>query len=90
MATRPSRIRRRLRLVLKHGDRQSVAADHATLIESIFDPLASRLADDGIVVLRNDDLVQVPPALGKLAVVRTRTYGNMVVTLLKKALGNRH
>ena len=57
-------------------------------IKAIFDPLAAKLAPDGIVVLRTDDEAQPPPSLGKLAEVRTRTYGNMVVRLLKKAGGD--
>jgi 16S rRNA (guanine966-N2)-methyltransferase len=50
--------------------------------ERIFGPLAARLADDGVVVLRTDDTAQVPAELGPLAVGRTRQYGNMVVRLL--------
>ena len=53
-------------------------------VEAIFVPLAEKLVPDGIVVLRTDDQAQPPPALGPLAAVRTRTYGTMVVRLLKK------
>ena len=58
--------------------------DWAQASRNIFDPLAAKLAPDGIVVLRTDDQAQPPPALGPLAAVRTRTYGTMVVRLLKK------
>jgi 16S rRNA (guanine(966)-N(2))-methyltransferase RsmD len=54
-------------------------------IDAIFAPLAEKLAPDGIVVLRTDDEAQPPPSLGLLGEVRTRTYGNMVLRLLKKA-----
>jgi len=54
---------------------------------NIFDPLAATLAPEGIVVLRTDDEAQPPPSLGLLAEVRTRTYGNMVLRLMKKANG---
>ena len=56
-------------------------------VERIFAPLAAKLAADGIVVLRTDDEAQPPPSLGLLVEARTRTYGNMVVRLLKKAGG---
>jgi hypothetical protein len=51
---------------------------------AIFEPLAARLASDGIVVLRTDDGAQIPQALGPLAVARVRKYGDMVLTLLGK------
>ncbi len=59
--------------------------DWARATRDIFAPLAEKLADDGIVALRTDDQAQPPPTLGTLAEIRTRTYGTMVVRLLKKA-----
>jgi 16S rRNA (guanine(966)-N(2))-methyltransferase RsmD len=58
--------------------------DWAQASRNIFDPLTAKLAPDGIVVLRTDDQAQPPPSLGLLAEVRTRTYGNMVIRLLKR------
>ena len=51
---------------------------------SIFAPLAGKLADDGLVVLRTPKGVIVPQTLAGLTEFRTKTYGSMVVTLLGK------
>ena len=51
---------------------------------SIFEPLATKLADDGLVVLRTPKKVAVPETLGGLTEFRVKTYGSMVITLLGK------
>ena len=61
-----------------------VLTHRASVIEAIFAPLAGKLAEDGVVVLRTDDKAAVPETLGPLTVARTRTYGNMVLKLLTK------
>lgn len=51
---------------------------------SIFEPLAGKIADDGLIILRTPKGSQPPAALGGLAVYRTKKYGSMIVTLLEK------
>ena len=50
--------------------------------DSLFAPLAGRLAEGGLVVLRVPAALEVPPRLGVLAVRRTQRYGDMAVVLL--------
>ncbi|MDP6636425.1 MAG: RsmD family RNA methyltransferase [Phycisphaerae bacterium] len=51
---------------------------------NIFAPLANKLADDGLVVLRTPKGVELPESLAGLTEFRTKTYGGMIVTLLGK------
>jgi len=50
----------------------------------IFAPLAEKLADDGLVVLRTPKGLEIPGAIGPLVRIRTKKYGSMIVTLLGK------
>jgi 16S rRNA G966 N2-methylase RsmD len=65
---------------------QEAETGETPVLQTVFVPLAAKLADDGIVVLRTDDAADVPETIGPLTVVRTKTYGNMVVRLMKKAI----
>ena len=49
--------------------------------DTIFAPLAEHLAAEGLVVLRLPGGLDVPDALGGLAIERTRTYGDMVLAM---------
>lgn len=71
------------------GDAKDSVPSRASIVDDVFTPLAGRLAEDGIVVVRTDNRAVVPENLGPLSVIRVRQYGNMVVRLLKKALGTR-
>jgi len=51
-------------------------------VDTIFSPLARRLAPGGVVVLRLPRQVEPPEVLGELAVQRLRRYGEMVLALL--------
>ena len=55
------------------------------VVGSIFDPLGSRLAGEGVVVLRTPAGVNVPEELGPLARARAKRYGDMVVTIFERA-----
>lgn len=62
--------------------------DWPRITQAILDPLARKLAEDGVVVLRCETLVEVPADLGALEVGRVRTYGNMMLTMLvRKSAG---
>lgn len=50
--------------------------------EKIFAPLAPRLADDGVVVLRVGERTTVPETLGGLVTGRVRAYGDMLLIML--------
>jgi len=50
----------------------------------IFGPLAAKLADDGLVVLRAPAGLALPERIAELSRVRTRKYGGMAVALLAK------
>ncbi|MFB3892752.1 MAG: RsmD family RNA methyltransferase [Phycisphaerae bacterium] len=52
--------------------------------QTIFAPLAGRLAGDGIVVLRLPAEVEAPDGVGPLRVGRRREYGGMAVVLMTK------
>ena len=52
--------------------------------EAIFRPLAERLADDGLVVLRLPAGVELPERVGGLTVVRVRLYGDMALAMLRR------
>ena len=54
---------------------------------TIFAPLASRLAADGLVVLRLPKRVPLPQALGGLMARRHRAYGEMTLDLLARPEG---
>ena len=56
---------------------------------AIFAPLAAALTDDGLVILRTPDKLEVPQALGGLGVRRSRKYGGMIVTLYGRVTDNR-
>ena len=47
--------------------------------EKIFAPLADHLSDDGIVVLRAPAKIHVPDAIGTLACIRRKVYGDMAL-----------
>jgi len=49
--------------------------------DTIFAPLAEHLAADGLVVLRLPGGLDLPDALGGLAIERTRAYGEMVLAM---------
>ena len=48
----------------------------------IFAPLAEKLADDGLVVLRTPKGLEVPATVAGLREMRTKNYGGMIITLL--------
>ncbi|MCJ7543722.1 MAG: RsmD family RNA methyltransferase [Phycisphaerae bacterium] len=50
--------------------------------ETLFVPIARRLAQGGLVVLRVPSELAVPPRVGALTVRRTQRYGDMAVILL--------
>ena len=59
--------------------------DWQRVAETIFAPLAPRLADgDGCIVLRTDDRAAVPDTLGRLQCSRVKTYGDMAVRFFTK------
>jgi len=51
---------------------------------NIFAPLAGKLADDGLIVLRTPKGAEPPSGLAGLTEFRTKKYGGMIVTLLEK------
>ncbi len=53
------------------------------ITDSLFDPLAARLAGGGLVVLRLPAELAVPQRLGVLGVRRLKRYGDMAVALLE-------
>ena len=63
--------------------------DWETVTRTIFAPLAARLADDGVAVLRVPGKTAVPPRLGPLGVLREKDYGDMIVAMLGKPLARR-
>ena len=50
----------------------------------IFKPLANKLADDGLIVLRTPKGAEPPSGLAGLIEFRTKKYGGMIITLLAK------
>lgn len=54
--------------------------------DRIFAPIAGRLGGRGVVVLRCDESAGPPEQLGDLEVVRTRSYGDMRLALLARAM----
>jgi 16S rRNA (guanine966-N2)-methyltransferase len=56
--------------------------DWALAGRAIFAPLAGRLAEDGVAVLRLPGDVEVPGELGGLTAGRFRRYGDMLLVLL--------
>lgn len=61
---------------------ESAQWDWGRAAREIFDPLADRLAEGGVVVLRLGDRRQPPERCGRLSALRIRQYGNMTVALL--------
>jgi 16S rRNA (guanine(966)-N(2))-methyltransferase RsmD len=59
--------------------------DWQAVVAGVLAPLAGRLAPDGVVVLRMDDLAAPPLDFGPLSLARVRQYGNMVLMLLTPA-----
>ena len=53
--------------------------------ERLFQPLAGKLADDGLVVLRSPAGREAPGPLGGLEIRRVRRYGDMIVTMYGRA-----
>jgi 16S rRNA (guanine(966)-N(2))-methyltransferase RsmD len=51
-------------------------------VERLFAPLAAKLADDGVVVLRCRRNINLPSALGPLGVHQKRDYGKMSLVFL--------
>ena len=51
---------------------------------SIFGPLADKLADDGLVVLRTPKGLELPTTIAGLTEMRTKKYGGMIITLLTR------
>ena len=64
---------------------QSRQWDWPRIIRQLFEPLADRLANDGVVVLRAEIHVERPEVLAGLTVVREKTFGEMALWLLAKA-----
>lgn len=56
--------------------------DWQRIAEEVFTPLAGRLAEGGVVVLRCPAEVALPAEIGPLAIARRQRYGAMVVALL--------
>lgn len=54
--------------------------------ETIFAPLAGKLASDGIAVLRLPTEVEMPEVVGPMKVFRRREYGGMAVALMGRGL----
>ena len=50
----------------------------------IFAPLADKLTDDGLVVLRTPKGLQLPHTVAGLTEMRTKKYGGMIITLLAR------
>ncbi len=50
--------------------------------KKIFAPIANRLAENGTVVVRTDNLAKMPESLGGLSTRRVKMYGDMVLTLM--------
>ena len=50
--------------------------------ERLFEPLAAKLAADGVVVFRCPRKIELPDAFGSLCVRRRRDYGNMSLLFL--------
>ena len=65
--------------------RQTRRWDWQAAADRIFSPLADRLADDGLLVLRTPTKTDLPPTAGPLLVRRTRSFGDMVIVLLGRA-----
>jgi 16S rRNA (guanine966-N2)-methyltransferase len=51
---------------------------------NIFVPLAEKLADDGLVVLRTPKGLELPTTIAGLTEMRTKKYGGMIITLLAR------
>jgi len=58
--------------------------DWAKAESNIFAPLADKLADDGLVVLRTPKGLEVPATVAGLTEMRTKKYGGMIITLLTR------
>ncbi len=61
--------------------------DWAKAEANIFAPLADKLADDGLVVLRTPKGLEVPATVAGLTEMRTKKYGSMIITLLGRRDG---
>jgi 16S rRNA (guanine(966)-N(2))-methyltransferase RsmD len=59
--------------------------DWPAVTARIFEPIAAKLAEGGVVVLRTNDRAACPPTVGSLAILRQRRYGDMVLTLMGRA-----
>ena len=59
--------------------------DWAVAESRIFAPLAGKIADDGVVVLRVPGNVELPEKLGGLAIKRMKEYGDMKVGFYGRA-----
>ena len=62
--------------------------DFAQYTQTLFDPLADVLAEDGIIVLRTPADVSAPETLGKLVQKRSKTYGDMTIAFYQLATLN--
>ena len=49
---------------------------------SLFAPLADKLADDGLIVLRTPKGLEVPTTVAGLTEMRAKQYGSMIITML--------
>jgi len=59
--------------------------DWSKMGEAIFAPLARVLSDnDGVAVLRTDELAAVPETLGPLTMTKMRKYGDMILRFYMK------
>lgn len=59
--------------------------DWQKMADAIFAPLGGKLSDnDGVAVLRTDELAAVPEKLGPLTLTKQRQYGDMVLRFYMK------
>ena len=58
----------------------------AKIERKIIEPLAARLADDGVLILRLPGDTPAPETLGPLKQTRTKTYGDMVIAFYEMTI----
>ncbi len=58
--------------------------DWDSVAQAVFNPLASALAQDGLVCLRLPNKIDLPEEFGELKLQRTKTYGDMQILFLAR------
>ena len=58
--------------------------DWDSVAQAIFNPLASALAQDGLVCLRLPNKIDLPEKFGELKLQRTKAYGDMQILFLAR------